>query len=644
MTTLPRPSPSLRSRLGGLAANILLSLTVVVVLAGLLEGVGRLIEGEQPERPVAAYLWNWDNRWGGDFYTVGTDTTGWPPGREFNADGLRDRFRPEEKPERTWRIACLGDSVTMGAGIASRQAFPQVLERSLWLGGRRIEVMNVALWGWSTRQERIAYRRIARRYHPDQVILGVCLNDIAELQNNLTQPPALLAWLHERSALVRVMVGARRREIASVEELFRSPSPPKVDEGLQRFFSEIRALRDATLADGAQLDVLIFPFRFQVEPGAPAPSVQARITDFCRGEGIPVLDVLPRLAPLTTRAFVDYDHLSAEGAAAVAQAVATSGWLPEGYSDRHDLEAFFGRSLSPPPTAADLCRALEAPDAEVRQAACGMLLWSDDLSVNTALIADLGRMIVSDPSRGVRATASRALGAWAGRYPGVHDTLIRALRDESECVRAQAALAIADVPPRRQDVDELAGLLAHPDPYVASFAAWRLGQLGRDAAGAVPALTRALDRDDRTRLAVARALAQLGAVGREAVPALVGTLDSDDPKARLNAVRALGRVGPSAAEAVGPLTERLSDASGPVRAEAARALGRIGLAARPAAEKLIERLGNDEDPQVRAMAARALGWIVGARGAHEALEAATADRRRRVAHEARKALARLGSR
>ena len=51
--------------------------------------------------------------------------------------------------------------------------------------------MNVGLWGWSTRQERLAYERIARRYRPDQVLLGVCLNDIPELQNNLARPPAL---------------------------------------------------------------------------------------------------------------------------------------------------------------------------------------------------------------------------------------------------------------------------------------------------------------------------------------------------------------------------------------------------------------------------------------------------------------------
>jgi hypothetical protein len=49
--------------------------------------------------------------------------------------------------------------------------------------------MSVALPGWSTRQERYAYERIARRYRPDAVVLAVVLNDMEDLHNNLTQPP-----------------------------------------------------------------------------------------------------------------------------------------------------------------------------------------------------------------------------------------------------------------------------------------------------------------------------------------------------------------------------------------------------------------------------------------------------------------------
>src|SRR5207247_8867432 len=80
----------------------------------------------------------------------------------------------------------------------------------------------------ATRQEPGASERAARRYRPDLVLLGVCLNDPQELANNLGRPPAVLARLHERSALVRWVVDARGREIRNVQELFTVPETPKV--------------------------------------------------------------------------------------------------------------------------------------------------------------------------------------------------------------------------------------------------------------------------------------------------------------------------------------------------------------------------------------------------------------------------------
>ena len=111
--------------------------------------------------------------------------------------------------------------------------------------------MNVGLMGWSTRQQRIAWQRIARAYRPDQAILAVCLNDIPELFDNLSRPPRWLVRLHERSALARLVVNAEGREIDNVERLFAEPDAPRVREAMDRFFQEVRALRREVEADGA---------------------------------------------------------------------------------------------------------------------------------------------------------------------------------------------------------------------------------------------------------------------------------------------------------------------------------------------------------------------------------------------------------
>ena len=250
------------------AQNAALALATTVLFAGSLELGARLLEKPTPAAaPVADYIWDWREKMEGDFYVIRSEAVGWPPWEEINADGLRDRTHPTEKPPGTHRLVALGDSVTLGAGIKPEEAFPQVLERRLWRDGRRVEVMNVGLWGWSTRQERMAYERIVRRYRPDQVLLAVCLNDIPELQNNLARPPALLAALFKRSALVRRVMNASGREIQNVEQLFTDRDTPRVREAFARFFDEVRALRDEVGKDGATFALAVFPFRFQVAAG-----------------------------------------------------------------------------------------------------------------------------------------------------------------------------------------------------------------------------------------------------------------------------------------------------------------------------------------------------------------------------------------
>ena len=183
-----------------------------------------------------------------------------------------------------------------------------------------VEVMNIAVSGWATLQEAVAYREIARKYKPDHVFLGFCLNDVAELHNNLTEPPsAIMQGLLRRSALARWLVNAKGREVHSVRELFERPESPAVRDGWRRVAQHLTQLRDDTLSDGCGLSVLIFPFRFQVENDPPEPIPQKRLFDLCIAGGIPCLDLRPALEPLGPAAFVDQSHLSFAGAKKVAE-------------------------------------------------------------------------------------------------------------------------------------------------------------------------------------------------------------------------------------------------------------------------------------------------------------------------------------
>jgi HEAT repeat protein len=603
-----------------LLVNLALALGVSVVFLAALEGLARLVApAPPPPPPVADYIWDWDQKMPGGFYVMKSESVGWPPWEEFNGDGLRDRTRPREKPEGFWRVAVLGDSVTLGDGIRPYEAFPRVMEARLQGEGRRFEVMSVALWGWSTRQERTAWERIARGYHPDQALLAVCLNDIPELQNNLARPPRWLAWLHERSALVRLLVGAKRREIGNVEGLFASPPPPSVEEGFRRFFNEVGALRREVEADGATLAVAVFPFRFQVEPGAPPPVVQRRIASFCEEEKLPCVDLLPALSRAGPSAFLDYDHLSASGSVLAAETLLASGLLPPGYSNPEVLAARFGAGGDPGAAAVRswlaersrplgeagvraLVRALATGKVEERIASAWALESAGPSASagREALVSALG----GDADAGVRAAAARALGALGEAARAASPALFRALADSSETVRHDAADSLSHVEMRPDDLRPLIAALGSRDPYVRAFAEWTLGNMEATAGEAVPALAALVD-DPETGVVVSAALARIGPAARAAVPALVAALRSEDSGRRWRAARTLGRIGPGAGEAVPALVAALRDPNEGVRRHAARALGRIAPATGPAAAAL-QRATGDPDRAVRREAEKAL--------------------------------------
>lgn len=592
-----------------LVPNLLLSAGVTALLLGGLEGTCRVLESLRPAPPMAAYLWDWEERWEDEFYTVGPPGSGWPPWEEFNADGVRDRSHPVEKLEGAWRVVFLGDSVTMGAGIEPRDAYPQVLESLLKGQGRGVEVFNVALWGWSTRQQRIAYERLVRKYRPDQVVLGVCLNDIAELQNNLARPPRWISTLHQRSALVRRLVNASGREIRSVEQLFAQGDSKTVREGWQRFFDEVRALKAEVVRDGATLSLLVLPFRFQIQDGAPPPLAQQQIEEFCRAERLRCIDLLPRIRAAGEAAFIDYDHLSPEGSRVVAEAIDASELLPARPSYAETLAATLGTLSSPDAAAAGvpgLVRALGAADARVRTAAAWGFARIGP-PARSALL-DLTKTLREDPSPSVRAEAARALGALgaAANRPAV-PRLFEALGDASETVRWRAAQALSKTALRAPgDVPQLSARLQSPDPYVRGFAAWTLGSMGTAARDAIPALIAALEQDDSfARGGAALALAQMGAVAKQAVPALLQGLKSPDHHRRRNAAKALGKIGPEASDAVPYLVAALKDEDQRVRSQVARTLGRIGAAAREAIPALADA-ANDPEPSVRREAEEAL--------------------------------------
>jgi HEAT repeat protein len=578
-------------KLRGLAGNLALAFVSSTLFLAVLEGGSRLLEKPRPKD--ADFIVDWQKRWDGEFFTVGSGAQGFPTDEEFNRDGVRDRWHSVEKPEGVTRLLFLGDSVTLGQGISPAEAFPAQLQARLDEEGHPVEVFNVALWGWSIRQERIAWEKIARKYRPDHVVVAICLNDIPELQNNLARPPRWLTSLHERSALVRLVVRAQGREIDTTRDLFRHADSKAVRAGFERFFEEHQALQRDVEASGATYGLVVFPFRFQVEPGAPEPTVQRTILDFCKAQRIACLDLLPALARIGgERGFVDYDHVNPVGARIAAEQLLGSPLVPRLPSHIDTLGAR--------QSAAGLREALGSPDARLRWAAAWAL--GRQRPAEPASSAALTKAL-SDGSAAVRREAAAALGRLGSR--DAVPALFELLADPAEGVRAEAARSLHALHPQEADVPALIVALGNPDPYVRAFATFTLGELGPQAREAIPALTAALDGDLALgRAGAAMALAKMGPLARGAVPRLTRLVEQGEGRS-WHAARALGRIGPDARAAVPALLKALAGNDALLRQHAAKALGRIDLDA-PGVRSALQAAAGDTDDDVRREALAAL--------------------------------------
>jgi hypothetical protein len=121
-------------------------------------------------------------------YNVFSDTYGWQSRRgvsllsggkrvTFNRRGYRGRELPLPRREPLVRAIVLGDSIAFGLGVGDDETFTSLLDRR----DNGIEAANLSVLGYGPDQELLLLLNEGLRYHPDVVVLAVCLaNDFAE--------------------------------------------------------------------------------------------------------------------------------------------------------------------------------------------------------------------------------------------------------------------------------------------------------------------------------------------------------------------------------------------------------------------------------------------------------------------------------
>jgi HEAT repeat protein len=242
--------------------------------------------------------------------------------------------------------------------------------------------------------------------------------------------------------------------------------------------------------------------------------------------------------------------------------------------------------------------ALDDREAEVRESALSALqqFWR----VDKEDIPDLETALKSKRPE-VRTFAVTTLGDLG---PDAVPALIEALDDTEPEVRKLAVVALDKIG-AKDAVPRLAALLDKDNDQDSRHAiVLALGRRGPDAAAAVPALGRVLERDHILRGEAAMALGAVGPAAKPAVPLLItGLADQEVGDA---AALALARIGKPAVPA---LAAALTDWNRGVRFRAVTVLGQIGPDAQAAVGELAKRANKDRSVEVKQAARSALRKI-----------------------------------
>jgi len=301
------------------------------------------------------------------------------------------------------------------------------------------------------------------------------------------------------------------------------------------------------------------------------------------------------------------------------------------------------------PALPTLMRLVQADDdASMRSIAAEALgALGGDAEQAVPVLADA----LADPSPLVREDAARALGRIGADAAVSVPALARALDDPDQLTREFAVESLSSFP---DDGHAVAPLLVEQlrdgSPTIRRKAAQSLGRVGAGEAGAALRRVTVRDPDRHVRDAARRATADIppgevdhtGFVSEEELSLLLERLrTAEDGRIRAGTTWRIATWGPAVAELAPDFARQLEeDDHSDARWAAAWALGRLRASDPRAIDALARAARRDPDPDNRAEAVRALGWIgPWASAAVPALRDALDDHYGLVRAEARTALA-----
>lgn len=252
--------------------------------------------------------------------------------------GLRGPERSLAKPAGTRRVLVLGDSVAYGFGVRDEETFSRLLEARLNADGDgHYEVVNAAVVGYNTIQERARLQEIGLRSDPDLVVLTFVVNDLLDtfsIFDHQYQPTGFLAplkvWLRRNSHLYRFYQNTMWRAVDDIRKGSDRVEQPRQRERVHERESEIVRIAELTRQHGARFLLVLHPDNLyqEVTPDAAGRrlTVREELLEFAGRHEIAVLDLTEALGDVRdsrarTMRHREDPHPSPAGHRAIAEAL-----------------------------------------------------------------------------------------------------------------------------------------------------------------------------------------------------------------------------------------------------------------------------------------------------------------------------------
>jgi hypothetical protein len=160
---------------------------------------------------------------------------------ETNSHGIRGPERTIAKPPKTFRVAVVGDSFTMGNGVDYEETYAAKLELALGglLPGRNVEVINFGISGLNLEAIVGRLRQVGLQFDPDLLVYGFTLNDIEGASYLYTMTSSQRRFGHRASSsfLWRLVRG----NLVGLEEAIDPPEDSYPYELRVNYFDNTRA-------------------------------------------------------------------------------------------------------------------------------------------------------------------------------------------------------------------------------------------------------------------------------------------------------------------------------------------------------------------------------------------------------------------